>query len=202
MRLKEEKELKKWLMGFVLVGTLFLAGCQMIDNLFLDIKEEVTGISGTIQTYDEESRIIDQIKGKSVAFSANNKFSDEEGNGSVLDVTVSGKQVTHVGSTLLFYEDGLTNVFDEFAEKVDIETMDRAVPMVNRMVNEFENTYFGTEKVILIRSQSGNPLATFAGDNVSIDRMEVDKMTKITIDGKRIYIYRADYTIYDTSLLN
>lgn len=193
--------MKKWWASLILVSVVFLAGCQMIDNLFLDIREEVTGISGTIQTYDEESRIIDQIKGKSVAFSANNEFADEYGNGSVLDVTVSGKQVTHVGSTLLFYEDGLTNIFDEFAEKVDIETMDRAVPLVNRMVNEFKNTYFGTDKVILIRSQSGNPLATFVGDNVSITSMEVDKMTKITIDGKRIYIYRADYTIYDTSLL-
>lgn len=190
--------------GLLMVGlALFvLSGCQALENFELDIEEDVSGLSGMVQTYDENSQMIDRIKGNSVAFRANNAFTDDNSKGSVLDITVGGKQVVHVGSTLLFYENGLTNIFDEYSKMVDIENMDRATPIVNEMVNQFKSTYFGMDKVILIRSQSGRPLATFAGDKVSIEgMMNVDKMTKITIDGKRLYIYRADYTIYDIRLL-
>ena len=64
-----------------------------------------------------------------------------------------------------------------------------------------KSKFTGHNQVILIRSQSGIPLATFAGDKVSVHSTDVEKMTKITIDGKRMYIYRADYTIYDLDLL-
>lgn len=197
---------KSLLIGVLVLSIFTLTGCQQISNWMSDVEEVFSGLEGTVQTYDENSNVIDQLKGDSIAFSANSNFieTDSEGNssgGSVLDITVGGKQVIHIGSTLLFYEDGLENIFEVYSKKVDFENLDRSVPFVNKMVNDMKSSFTGHKQVILIRSQSGIPLATFAGDNVSIHATDVDKMTKITIDGKRMYIYRADYTIYDTSLL-
>lgn len=189
----------------LLTATVLLSGCQQIDNWTLDVQEATKGLTGTVQSYDEESNIIDQLHGESVAFSANHTFvkTSENGtqSGGVLDVTIGGHQMIHVGSTLLFYEDGLSNIFDEYARTVDIENLDRATPIVNSMVNTLQNKFTGQDAVILIRSQSGKPLATFAGNDVVVSAMDVDKMTKIMVDGKRIYIYRADYSIYETALL-
>ncbi|MCM3273784.1 DUF5052 family protein [Paenibacillus elgii] len=55
--------------------------------------------------------------------------------------------------------------------------------------------------LILIRSQSGQPLATFVGNKVSYFATDIDKSTAFLIDGKYLFIYRCDYTIYDLSLL-
>ena len=200
--------MKKLLLVITLVLSIStLTACQQFDNLVNNVEELFSGLEGTVQTYDENSNIIDQLKGNSIAFSANSNFikTDSDGNssgGSVLDITVGGKQVIHVGSTLLFYENGLENIFEAYSKNVDFENLNRSVPFVNKMVNDMKSSFTGHNQVILIRSQSGIPLATFAGTNVSIHSTDVEKMTKITIDGKRMYIYRADYTIYDINLLN
>lgn len=110
--------------------------------------------------------------------------------------------MTHVGSSLVLHEDGLVDVLDEYAKNYDIKDNDRGVPFLNKVVNNVKNITSGKSKVILIRSQSGKPLATYVGDNVSYFETGIDKSTGIQIDGKYIFIYRCDYTIYDTELLN
>ena len=69
------------------------------------------------------------------------------------------------------------------------------------MVNELKNYTTGKDKIILVRSQSGQPLATFAGDDVSYYATDIENSTALLIDGEFLFIYRCDYTIYDTELL-
>ncbi|MFX3964425.1 DUF5052 family protein, partial [Streptococcus suis] len=45
------------------------------------------------------------------------------------------------------------------------------------------------------------PLATDLGDQLSLDSSEAPQTSEILIDGKRLIIYRCDYTIYDRELL-
>lgn len=200
--------MKKFILVFVLgVSVLTLAGCNFLQWGFGNIKEQFIGREITIQTYDESSQIIDQIKGKSVSIKADDKFAmkDTEGNtvekSSVLDITVGGKQMLHVGSSLIAYEDGLTNIFEEYAQTVDIEHFDRSIPFINRMVTDMKNLTVGKDKIVLIRSQAGEPLATFVGEDVSYFATEIDKATGLLIDDRYLFIYRCDYTIYDLALL-
>lgn len=183
---------------------VFIFSGRIISELS-DSKELATGLEGTMQSYDEEGQIIDQVKGKSVSFKANKEFVKDNGSNkaarTVLETSIDGKQLIHFGSTLLFYEKGMENIFDEYAKKVDIENTNRSIPVLNHMVNSFKSKFTGNNKVVLIRSQSGKPLAAFAGDKVTVKNMAVKKMSKITIDGKRLYICHADYSIYDTSLI-
>lgn len=192
-------------LGVLLVVALAvgLSGCQNARMWFKDFEQSFKGLNMTIRTYDDESQIIDEITGKSVAIERDADFdSDEESaDSSVLRVSVGGKELHHVGSSMVVAENGLENVFDEYAEKHDLNDQDRALPMVNKMVDEFKNSFTGKKKVILIRSQRGYPLATYAGNKVSLYKTEVPKSTGILIDGKYLFIYRCDYTIYDLELL-
>lgn len=195
----------------VIIGVIcaiFLSGCALLQREAGKIKEALKGRDAIVQTYDEESNIIDRIEGKSISVSTEDKFNtkDEEGKtikqSSVISLTIGGKSMVHVGSSLILYEKGLTDVFNEFSKTANIQSIDRSTPFLNRMINDMKNITTGKSKVILIRSQSGKPLATFVGNKVSYFATGIDKTTGIQIDGKYLFIYRCDYTIYDAELLN
>ena len=193
--------------SLVAVLVLTLAGCNWFEKKLGDLKEALVGREMIIQSYDENSQLIDRVQGKSVSIKADDEFelTDMDGNvvekSSVLNITVGGNEIIHVGSSLISHELGLENIFDVYAKSVDLDSFDRSVPFVNRMVNELKNYTTGKDKIILIRSQSGQPLATFAGDDVSYYATDIENSTALLIDGEFLFIYRCDYTIYDTELL-
>ncbi|MDU2110739.1 MAG: DUF5052 family protein, partial [Peptoniphilus lacydonensis] len=153
---------------------------------------------------DEESQVIDKIIGKSIKIERDSKFDTSSGtnNSSVIQVTIGDKELHHVGSSMIVAENGLNNVFEQYATKVDIQNMQHGVPIINSLVNDFKNSFTGKEKLILIRSQNGTPLATYAGSNVSLYSTDVPKSTGLLVDGKYLFVYRCDYTIYDLALLS
>lgn len=200
--------MKKWrLVLLLIVATLLLSSCNAVKWFMGNVKEELVGRELILQTYDEDSQMIDSVKGKSISIEADEKFAikDKEGStvskSAVLNITVGGNQMLHVGSSMLAYDTDLVDIFNEYSKTVDIDKVNRSVPFINRMVNDMKNFTTGTKKVVLIRSQSGKPLATFAGDDVSYYASDIDKATGLMIDGKYLLIYRCDYTIYDTKLL-
>lgn len=184
-----------------------LAGCQSLQNWWKNTKEEWIGLEMTVRTFDENSQLIDEMSGTSLSIERNKEFDsvDEEGNSnadsSVLKVTIGRYEMDHVGSSLIAAEEGLEDLFAKYQETVSIEDESRTVPIVNRMVSKLKNDFTGKAKVILIRSQNGTPLATYAGDSVSLYASDAPKTSELLIDGKRLVIYRCDYTIYDRELL-
>lgn len=178
-----------------------LSGCALLKNELGVMKSAMKGRQAIIQTYDEESNIIDKIEGSSIDISRETDFDTEKTNSSVINITIGGDEMVHVGSSLIMHEKGLENCFETFATTVDIKNFDRSIPFLNKMVNSWDNITTGKSKVILVRSQSGKPLATFTGDKVSYFSTDIDKSTGILIDGKYLFIYKCDYTIYDTELL-
>ncbi|MGV3125548.1 DUF5052 family protein [Streptococcus orisratti] len=191
------------------LSLLFLTGCQSIGNFFKTTQEQFLGLSGTLRTFDENSQVIDKISGKSISIESDERFDITDENGdvskesSVLDITVGGSQVIHVGSTLIFAENGLTDYMEKYSDKVDISTENRSLPFVNRFFNQIKNDISGESKLILVRSQTGTPLATYFGKRVSTSAPDgIPNTTYLLVDGKRLIIYRADFTIYDTDLLD
>ena len=191
---------KHLLITLLSIGLLTLSGCQSVENWFKNAKEEWLGLEMTVRTYDENSQLIDQMSGKSLSISRNEEFDsvDAEGNSkedsSVLKITLGKYEVDHVGSSLIAEEKGLKDVFAQYQKTADVEENSHSVPVLNRMISAFK-------KVVLIRSQNGTPLAAYAGDRVSLDKSDAPKTSELLIDGKRLVIYRCDYTIYDRELL-
>lgn len=194
---------KKIIAAMLLLSMFLLSGCQDLDMLFKGFEEEFKGLEMTIQTYDEESQMIDKVMGKSIMIKRDSTFDSdyESKDSSVIQVTIGESEMHHVGSSMIIAERGLENIFDEYAKTVDIQEMQRGIPIINSMINDFRNSFIGKKKVILIRSQNGTPLATYAGDNVSLYKTSVPKSTGLLIDGKYLFVYRSDYTIYDLDLV-
>lgn len=197
------KNRKRSVLIVLALSVVLLSGCQDIANMFKGFEESFKGLEMTIQTYDEESNVIDKITGKSVSIERDTEFDTdyESKDSSVMKITVGSNEMHHVGSSMIIAETGLENVFEEYTKTVDIENLDRGVPFINTMVNDVKASFTGKEKVILIRSQNGTPLATYSGDKVSLYKTGVPKSTGILIDDQYLFIYRADYTIYDIDML-
>ena len=197
------KNRKRSVLIVLALTVVLLSGCQDIANMFKGFEESFKGLEMTIQTYDEESNVIDKITGKSVSIVRDTEFDTdyESQDSSVMKITIGSNEMHHVGSSMIIAEKGLENVFEEYTKTVDIENLDRGVPFINTMVNDVKASFTGKEKVILIRSQNGTPLATYSGDKVSLYRTGVPKSTGILIDGQYLFIYRADYTIYDIDMI-
>ncbi|EDT77340.1 DUF5052 family protein [Clostridium perfringens] len=193
--------------GTVIIISFVLTGCNLFDNEMGELKSAFNGREAIIETYDENSNVIDRIQGKSIDVNTDDEFkqTDEKGNtikkSSVLNITVGGKEIIHVGSSLVMHETDLVNIFEDYNKKIDVQNNDNSTPIIDRIINSAKNITTGKSKIILIRSQSGQPLATFAGDNVSYFATGMDKSTGILIDEKYLFIYRCDYTIYDKDLL-
>ncbi|RRD32415.1 DUF5052 family protein [Streptococcus minor] len=199
---------KKITLSLMLILSLVsLSACQSVQNWWKNTKEEWIGLEMTVRTFDENVQLIDEMDGKSLSIERNQEFDTEDaegnskGDSSVLKVTIGKYEIDHVGSSLIAAEDGLEDLFAKYQKTVNIEEESRAIPMVNRMVSKLKNDFTGKAKVILIRSQNGTPLATYAGDKVSLYTSDAPKTSELLIDGKRLIIYRCDYTIYDRPLL-
>lgn len=201
--------MKKKLLVLLTCGftCIFLAGCQAVDNYLKNLEEDFEGLTMVVRTFDEDSQVIDRIEGKSMSFSRNSDFDkhDNEGKttklGSVLKITIGKHEIDHVGSSLVAEEKGLHDIFADYRKTVDLKNDNSDIPIINRIVSAYKNDFTGKSKVILIRSQKGTPLATYSGEKVSINDSSVPNTTELLIDGKRLLIYRCDYTIYDLELL-
>lgn len=193
-----------------IIATLFgvASGAQFLKFNFSDLKSKLNGREITIRTFDEESHVIDSISGKSVMIERDTKFDSSNPNGglnkdsSVLKITIGKNEMTHVGSSLVMAEDGLTDVFSEYTKTVNIQNLDRSIPIINSMMNSLRNNSTGAAKMILIRSQNGTPLATYLGTHVSTFAVDIPKTTAFLIDDKVLLVYRCDYSVYDLALFN
>lgn len=57
--------------------------------------------------------------------------------------------------------------------------------------------------MVVIKSQLGQPVTAYSGDDVYLEIPEdLPKMTKLMIDGKALYIHRANFQIIDKELLD
>lgn len=70
------------------------------------------------------------------------------------------------------------------------------------IVNSYKNQ-FGKSRVVVIKSQLGQPIVAYSGKKVYWEIPDnLPKMTKLMIDGKALYIHRANFQIIDKTLLN
>ncbi|NDL68257.1 DUF5052 family protein [Anaerotalea alkaliphila] len=75
------------------------------------------------------------------------------------------------------------------------------VPL-DRFVNSIRNR-IGKPKTVVISSQLGIPIGVYQGKSVFVTiPSELPKMTRLNIDGKSLYIHRANYVILDSELLD
>jgi len=186
---------------------LVLSGCAGLANWGENFNRQWKGASATMQTYNEESQVIDKIHGTSIQISRDTTFDTSKSDGTsnadsqVLLISIGSSSVHHVGSTLILNEDGLEEIMTATNATVDFKSTERGTPWLNRLREQHQNLWAGKSKTILVRSQNGTPLAVYTGNKVEIFATDVPKSTQFRVDGKLLFVYRADFTVIDNDLL-
>ncbi len=186
-----------------------MTSCATGAMTFEDFNRAWNGIPATITTYDQNGDLIDKVQGTSLQISLDERFYtvnvSSDGTttrepGDVLLISVGKSHISHVGSTMVWAEDGVEAIAGADTT-VDIKSTEQGTPWLNNLKEYGRNLWKGKAKTLLIRSQDGKPIAVYAANEVEIVGTAVPKSTMFRLDGKRLFVYRADYTVYDTDLL-
>lgn len=197
----------------VLTMTVSIGGCSLIESEVNELNGSITGNTYDISFYSNEGEKFMDMSGEKINIDSNIVKEPTYTDGgwgytqtlsSVVTVTIDGKEVESCGSTMIFAEDGLKPEVD-FKQPENIEsTSDGKLSdntMIASVVNKYKNA-FGKSRVVVIQSQLGDPICAYSGDKVYWKVcQDLPKTTKLMIDGKALYIHRANFQIIDKSLL-
>lgn len=197
----------------IFVMLFSFSGCAMIESGFKDLKGNLVGQEFTIDTFDNFGTLTMKTHGEKINIEPNiveeRSYSSEGGWGyveilsSAITITIDGNQMISCGDTCIFYEKGLEPEYDFTVSDIDSEANDFGDnTSIAGMVNSVKNA-FGKPVVVVIKSQTGYPLYAFSGNEVYWEIPDdLPKCTLLNIDGKHLYIHRANYQIIDKALLN
>lgn len=188
------------------------AGCAMFDSKINDLNGSITGNTYECQFYSNDGNKFMTLTGQKIDISSNvvrERTYDSDGWGyvntlsSVITITVDGRQMNNCGSTVLFVEKGLMPDVDFQVESINSEANgigDNTI--IANIVNQYKNA-FGKPVVAVIQSQLGDPICAFSGNDVYWEVCEdLPKTTKLMIDGRALYIHRANFQLIDRDLLS
>ena len=192
------KQILKKVIPFFL-SALLLTGCAAFGSFLSRLKGELFGNGYDIRQYDDFGSLVFTVHGDKVTMDCE---TDENGEvTSYIDITIDGQSWKHVGSTLVFAQEGVDMITD-FQVPMDMEDAGNSTGLMaaDRKMNEYAND-FGKELVVLVSSQNGTPIALFQGDNCYTEIPgDLPKTTLISIDGKLVYVHRANVDIIPASL--
>ena len=176
-----------------------LTGCAYIGTFFSKLRGELFGNDYDIRQYDNYGNLVFTVHGDRIAMDCE---LDENGEvSSYIDITIDGKSWKHVGSTLVFAQRGVDMITD-FQIPADMENSGNGSGLIaiDRRVNEYANL-FGKKLVVLVSSQNGTPIGLFQGNNCYTEIPgDLPKTTLIHIDGKLVYVHRANVDIIPAEL--
>ena len=190
-----------------------LTGCSKLGSIINEIHGSLIGNNYTVYTYDNYGNQTLKTSGKKISITGNKIETvsyDSDGRAvtgydlsSVITITIDGKEIESCGDTCVFVQNGLEPEVDFSLDEVNSSggngITDNAA--LARVLNRYKND-FGKSRVVVIKSQLGQPIAAFSGDNVYWEIPDdLPKMTKLMVDGKALYIHRANYQIIDKDLL-
>ena len=201
-----------WLLALVAMISIFVvSGCAKLASAINDIKGSLIGNQYTIYTYDNFGNLVLETSGKKIDIAGNPvKTTSYDENGkvitgyelsSVITITIDGNEIESCGDTCIFVQKGLTPDVDFTTETIKSSSGIFDITSISAKLNQYKNK-FGKARVVVIKSQLGNPIMAFSGDSVYWEIPEdLPKMTKLMIDGKALYIHRVNFQIIDKELI-
>ena len=204
------KYLNTKILAVLVIMTMILSftGCALVDSFIEGIQGALVGDDFKILVYDDYGNNSLTLQGNKINIGlfenyANNNSESAGFKSEVLEITVDGSQFLHVGSSAVFAERGVDMIKDyDFEYLKDMTSTGNSlfIPL-ERSLNSFSNM-IGKKKTIVVKTQLGITIGIYQGDKVYVEVPDdLPQMTRVIIDGKSLYIYRADYEIIDTEVL-
>lgn len=186
--------------ALVVCAAVALAGCAELSLRFSSVKGELIGNSFDATVFDNFGGEVAAFHAKKMGVEAASVDEDGNATSSVLKITADGRDIEQVGNTMIFAETGLEEV-EGYTLPRDIQTTGGTVNLVDRAINDVKSK-IGKSRVVVVSSQLGVPIAVYQGNSVGYEIPEdLPKFTKLTIDGKALYIHRANYLIIEKDAL-
>lgn len=178
------------------------AGIGFLDGFFGKLKGNLKGNNYEITEYDNFGNKTLTVKGKKVSLEGIEGRNEELS--SYVNITVDGQDWQHVGGTLVFAQEGVNMITDfQFEEEIvtDGSGSTGFIP-ADKFINNYRNK-LGREAVLVVYSQTGAPIGLFQGNDVYYEIPDnLPKTTMISIDGKLVYVYRANINIFPAKMLD
>ncbi|MBO5568249.1 MAG: DUF5052 family protein [Clostridia bacterium] len=178
-----------------------LHGSIIGNEYYIDIFDN-TGIR-TLRSHGKRIDIDNNIVEEETYSSSSDEWYSTKTLSSVITITIDGKQLISCGDTCVFYDKRLNPEYEFYLDSVDSSSsglMDTT--LISGIVNSVKNE-FGKPMVVIIKSQMGAPIYAFSGNKVYWEVQEdLPRFTKLMIDGKALYIHRANFQIIDKALLD
>ena len=205
---------KVWLITAILLLAACMAGCARLrsgihdlhgsiigNEYYIDVFDN-TGIR-TLRTHGKKIDIDNNVVEERTYSSTTDEWYSTKTLSSVITITVDGNQLISCGDTCVFYDKRLVPDHEFYLDSIDSNSsglMDSA--LISGLVNNVKNQ-FGKPMVVVIKSQMGAPIYAFSGNKVYWEAQEdLPRFTKLMIDGKALYIHRANFQIIDKDLLD
>lgn len=190
-----------------LVAAMLLSSCSGLAMFGDSVNRAFNGMPATAQFFAKDGHVMMTVKGTSLRVARDDRFDTSNSDGtskndsSVLMISIGNSHVSHVGSTMVMAQDGLVKVSDKIPDgQFDITSTQRGTPWLNDLREKYQNLWQGKSKTIIIRSQDDMPIAIYAGNEVEIAATDVPKSTLYRIDGKYLFVYRANLTSCDNDI--
>ena len=198
----------------MLFAIISCTGCALWDNEVNELNGSITGNTYNAGFYTNQGENFMNVSGQKIDLQSNvikeKTYNNENGWGynqtlsSVVTVIIDGKTIESCGSTMIFAENGLNPEVDFKSPEVIKSTSDGSFGdnvFIASIVNKYKN-YFGKSRVVVIQSQLGDPICAYSCNEVYWEVcQDLPKTTKLMIDGKALYIHRANFQIIDKDLL-
>lgn len=198
----------------ILFAIISCSGCALWDNEVNELNGSITGNTYNAGFYTNQGKNFMNVSGQKIDLQSNvikeKTYNSDNGWGynqtlsSVVTVIIDGKTIESCGSTMIFAENGLNPEVDFNSPEVIKSTSDGSFGdnvIIASIVNKYKN-YFGKSRVVVIQSQLGDPICAYSGNEVYWEVcQDLPKTTKLMIDGKALYIHRANFQIIDKDLL-
>ena len=198
----------------MLFAIISCTGCALWDNEVNELNGSITGNTYNAGFYTNQGKNFMNVSGQKIdlqsnvikekTYNSNNGWGYNKTLASVVTVIIDGKTIESCGSTMIFAENGLNPEVDFNSPEVIKSTSDGSFGdnvFIASIVNKYKN-YFGKSRVVVIQSQLGDPICAYSGNEVYWEVcQDLPKTTKLMIDGKALYIHRANFQIIDKNLL-
>lgn len=204
-----KKKLSALLSVVAILVVMGLSGCSFLESKLNSFKGSLLGVSYTADFYDNYGAQFFTASGDKIDIDGNyvDDGYDTEGNitsslSSVITITIDGKEIEACGNTVIFEEKGLSPDVEFSLTDVESDSSGLSgLTSISKVINKFKN-FFGKSRVVVIQSQLGVPIRAYSGDDIYWEIPDdLPKMTKLMIDGKALYIHRANFEIIDTELI-
>lgn len=188
------------LLLLILAALTLFSGCAKERSAIKDTQADLLGLSRSVSVYDFNGNRTEYYEGDNVRL-------DKSDIANAILITMDGRSMTMVGNTALILEKGVENKLDNPEFMAEFQSIQdelsqpqgggSGLPFLDKRWNKLISGVSGLKRILVVKSESGAIIGVFQGKNVLLETSDLEKTTKILIDGKRLHLHRTNYTILE-----